>query len=69
MPDIKVAPEGVTTFEVKAGENTLYFHAEEEVEYLGEILTGQQLYDRLSADVTIQTETKKETTDETLLLV
>lgn len=68
MPDIKVAPEGVTTFEAKVGENTLYFHAEEEVEYLGEILTGQQLYDRLTADLTIQ-ETKKENSNETLLLV
>lgn len=49
MPDIELAPEGSICYMVKVGSTDIYFHSEEEVEYLGTKMKGQELYDLLTS--------------------
>lgn len=49
MPDIVLAPVAATCYKANVGGTDLYFHAEEEVEYLGTLMTGAALYDLLTS--------------------
>lgn len=48
MPDIEVSPEGARCFKAKVGSSYVYFHEEEEVEYLGQPMKGSELYELLA---------------------
>lgn len=48
MSDISIAKEGEECYKVKAGSSTIYFHAEEIVEYLGKQYKGKELYKLLT---------------------
>lgn len=47
MPDIETAPDGAKCFKATIGGQPVWFHANEEVTYLGQTLSGQELWDRL----------------------
>jgi DNA polymerase-1 len=47
MPDIELAPEGARCFEAKIGDRTIWFHEQEQVSYLGQDMTGLELWERL----------------------
>ena len=47
MPDIEVAPEGARCFKAMAGGKTIFFHEQEQVTYLGQEMTGLELWERL----------------------
>lgn len=47
MPDIEMAPEGVACYRAMIGEKEIFFHADEEIDYLGTKLTGQELWEQL----------------------
>ena len=49
MPDIELAPEGVPCYKANVGGTDVYFHAEEDIEYLGQTMKGQQLYELLAS--------------------
>ena len=48
MPDIEVAPEGARCFKATAGGKELFFHEQEQVTYLGQEMTGLELWERLA---------------------
>lgn len=48
MPDIERAPEGARCFEIVVGGKTLWFHEHETITYLGEEMTGGELWERLA---------------------
>lgn len=48
MPDIERAPEGARCFKANVGGADVYFHAEEQVEYLGQTMRGIELYELLA---------------------
>lgn len=48
MPDIELAPEGARCFEARIGDRTIWFHENEQVTYLGQEMTGLELWDRLA---------------------
>ena len=48
MPDIELCPEGATAYQAIIGNETVYFHSQEEIEYMGKTMTGQELYDLIS---------------------
>lgn len=48
MPDIETAPEGARCFEAQIGEKTVWFHEHETVTYLGQEMTGLELWERLA---------------------
>lgn len=48
VPDIERAPEGAKCFAMMVGDRKVYFHSDEQITYLGEQMTGQQLADKLS---------------------
>ena len=50
MPDISMAKEREECYKVKAGSSTIYFHAEEIVEYLGKQYKGEELYKLLTKE-------------------
>lgn len=47
MPDIELAPDGARCFSAKYGSRTVWFHERETVTYLGQTMTGAELWDRL----------------------
>lgn len=49
MPNIELAPEGVPCYKANVGGTDIYFHAEEDIEYLGQTMKGQQLYELLTS--------------------
>ena len=49
MPEIQQAPENTTCYQVKVGGTDLYFHATEDVEYMGRIMKGAELYELLTS--------------------
>ena len=49
MPDIERAPDGAQCYKVNVGGTDIYFHAEEQVEYLGQIMQGDTLYELLTS--------------------
>lgn len=48
MPDIERAPEGAKCYKALVGDQEIYFHAFEIIEYMGEQMTGADLVRRLS---------------------
>jgi DNA polymerase-1 len=44
MPDIEVAPDGAATYMAMLGDKKIYFHSDEEIEYLGQKLLGSELF-------------------------
>lgn len=47
MPDIKTAPANDECYRAKVGDTDVCFYASEEVEYLGNAMTGKELYELL----------------------
>ncbi len=47
MTDIELCPENATAYMVEIGGNKIYFHSEERINYLGEDMLGQDLYNRI----------------------
>jgi len=48
MPDIERAPEGAKCYKALVGDQEVYFHEFEIIEYMGEQMTGADLVRRLS---------------------
>lgn len=48
MPDIERAPENARCFEATINGSPVFFHEHESVTYLGQSMTGGELWDRLS---------------------
>lgn len=48
MPDIELAPEGARCFRALIGDQEIWFHEQETITYLGQTMTGADLYARLS---------------------
>jgi hypothetical protein len=48
MPDIEIAPEGAMCYAANVGGTNIYFHSEEDVEYLGTNMKGKELYALIS---------------------
>jgi DNA polymerase-1 len=48
MPDIELCPSSATAYSGIVEGKTIYFHSEEEIEYLGKKMTGQELFDLLN---------------------
>jgi DNA polymerase-1 len=48
MPDIELCPPSATAYSGIVEGKTIYFHSEEEIEYLGKKMFGQDLFDLLS---------------------
>lgn len=48
MPDLELAPEGARTFKVMIEDKPVYFHAEEEIDYQGTKMTGQEFFDLIN---------------------
>lgn len=49
MPDIEEAPENACCYKAKVGSTDVYFHAEEQVEYMGVLYKGKDLYEVLTS--------------------
>lgn len=47
MPDIEVAPEGAQCFKATVGGKEIFFHEHEQLTYLGQPMTGLELWERL----------------------
>lgn len=47
MPDIQLAPDGARCFRATLGKTTICFHEHETVSYLGQEMTGLELWERL----------------------
>lgn len=48
MPDIELAPPEVPCYKANVGGADVYFHADEDVEYLGQKMKGHELYELLA---------------------
>ena len=48
MPDIEMAPESAECYTAKVGGTDIFFHSEEDVEYLGKQMKGRDLYELLT---------------------
>lgn len=48
MPDIERAPPGATCYRVNIEGTDVYFHSDEDVEYLGQQMKGRELYELLT---------------------
>ena len=48
MPDIETAPDGARCFRATVGEKSVLFHEHETVSYLGQEMTGLELWERLA---------------------
>ena len=48
MPDIELAPSEVPCYKASVGGADVYFHADEDVEYLGQQMKGRDLYELLA---------------------
>jgi DNA polymerase I len=47
MPNIETCPDGAEAYEATIGDTTIYFHSEEEIEYLGQSMKGSELFNQL----------------------
>lgn len=47
MPNIELCPEDAKAYSVMVGDKEYLFHSEEEINYLGMKITGQQFYERI----------------------
>lgn len=50
MPDIELCPEGAKAYKAMIGGQEIFFHSEEEIEYLGKPMTGQALFSLLNQE-------------------
>ena len=48
MPDIELCPEDSVAYSAVVGNHTIYFHSTEVIDYMGQQITGQQLYDQIN---------------------
>jgi DNA polymerase-1 len=48
MPDIETAPEGARCFQATIGSKVIQFHEQEAIAYLGQNMTGKELWDQLA---------------------
>lgn len=48
MPDIDRAPEDARCFKAVVDGKTIFFHEQEDVTYLGQTMTGGELWERLA---------------------
>lgn len=48
MPDIELAPDAAKTYEATIGDKKIYFHADEEIDYMGQKLSGKELFTQLN---------------------
>ena len=48
MPDIELAPAGAECYAASIDGTSIYFHSEEDVEYLGTSMKGKELYDLMN---------------------
>ena len=48
MPDIETVPDGAVAYKATINGKGVYFHSEEEIEYLGTKMTGQDLFNLIS---------------------
>jgi len=48
MPDIETCPPNAIAYSAKMGDKTIYFHSEEEIEYLGQSMKGSELFKLLN---------------------
>ena len=48
MPDIQTCPPTAIAYKAKVGDETVYFHSEETVEYLGQTMKGSELFKLLN---------------------
>ena len=44
MPDIELVPEGATAYKALVDDKQIYFHSDEEIEYMGQKLLGHELF-------------------------
>jgi len=49
MPDIELAPDDAKTFCTEVDGEKIYFHAEEEIDYQGKKMTGQEFFDLINS--------------------
>ena len=49
MFDIEEAPKGAECYTANVGGTDIYFHSEEDVEYLGKQMKGKELYELLTS--------------------
>ena len=49
MPDIETVSEGIECYKAKIGDTYVCFHADEQIEYLGKIMTGKSLYELVTS--------------------
>lgn len=48
MPDISEAPPNTVCYKANVGGTNIYFHAEEDIEYQGQIMKGKDVYELLT---------------------
>lgn len=48
MPDIELCPDGATAYMVEVNGNKVYFHAEEQINYLGQDMLGADLFNLIT---------------------
>jgi len=48
MPDIETCPPNAVAYAAQMGDKTIYFHSEEEIEYLGQSMKGSELFKLLN---------------------
>ena len=51
MPNIETCPDGATPYEALIGDKKVYFHSEEDVDYLGQSMKGSELFELLNQKV------------------
>lgn len=49
MPEVEVAPLGAECYTANVGGTDIFFHSEEDVEYLGKQMKGKELYELLTS--------------------
>lgn len=48
MPDIELCPPGATSYKTEYEGKTVYFHSDEIINYLGDEMTGKELYAKIN---------------------
>jgi DNA polymerase-1 len=49
MPDIETAPKDAICYNALVGGDVIWFHSKEQIHYLGQSMTGQELYEHLAS--------------------
>ena len=47
MPDIELCPDNEKAYKAIIGNHVIYFHANEDIEYLGKQMSGSELYQQI----------------------